>query len=70
MRRPTLDSMDIRPEDVRTLLELAGNIDDLTPHEREVVERCQQALATHERDVAQSIEQRLDQDRGDTGWHL
>jgi hypothetical protein len=65
-------SMKVHPEDARALIELAATVDDLTPHERNAIDRVQRVLDEHERNMEQSLDwasdrsQNQSQNRGRT----
>jgi hypothetical protein len=44
-----MDRFQIRPEDIRALVELAETVEDRTPHEQAAVDRAKAALAEYER---------------------
>jgi hypothetical protein len=50
---PEQPSVDIPPEDVRALLEVAETVDDMTQHERDAYDRVRHTLDEHERHIAQ-----------------
>jgi hypothetical protein len=64
-------SMKVHPEDARALIE-AATVDDLTPHERNAIDRVQRVLDEHERNMEQSLDwasdrsQNQSQNRGRT----
>jgi hypothetical protein len=56
--------MDIRPEDVRILVELANTVEDHDPDDIAALERVQDALVEHERETSAEQEQAFDDDSG------
>jgi hypothetical protein len=57
-RIATVESVEIRPEDARALVELANTVDDCSPQEVEALSRVQKALTEYDR--AASLAQEID----------
>jgi hypothetical protein len=54
-----MDGFEIRPEDVRALLEVAETVDDMTQAERDAYDRVRRTIDEHERRTLQELEQHM-----------